>query len=110
MSTIQILIQKRENLLLELAGLNHDLNEYSKNPVETVDLLGLKYQHDFTIREIKKIGKQINIFFNSQVSNYKNKFFEIEKKITEAVSKKEFTSKDLPKHHWSMFEDSNSLN
>ncbi|TPG37570.1 hypothetical protein [Flavobacterium pectinovorum] len=104
MSTIQILIQKRENLILELAGLNHDLNEYSKNPVETVDLIGLKYQHDFTIREITKIGQQINVFFNSQISNYRSKFFEIEKKITEAVSKKEFTVADLPKYHFSMFE------
>ena len=67
MSTILLLIQKRENLLLELAGLNHDLNEYSKNPVETVDLLGLKYQHDFTMREIKNVGQQINVFFNSQI-------------------------------------------
>ena len=83
MSTILLLIQKRENLILELAGLNHDLNEYSKNPVETVDLIGLKHQHDFTIREITKIGQQINGYFNSQISNYKNKFFEIEKKITE---------------------------
>ncbi|MBP1224490.1 MULTISPECIES: hypothetical protein [Flavobacterium] len=106
MSTILLLIQKRENLLLELAGLNHDLNEYSKNPVETVDLLGLKHQHDFTIREIKKIGQQINIFFNSQISNYKQKFFEVEKKITEAISKKEFTIHDLPKNHYSLWQDS----
>lgn len=106
MSTILLLIQKRENLLLELAGLNHDLNEYSKNPVETVDLLGLKHQHDFTIREIKKIGQQINIFFNSQISNYKQKFFEVEKKITEAISKKEFTINDLPKNHYSLWQDS----
>ncbi|MCR4029364.1 hypothetical protein [Flavobacterium panacis] len=106
MSTILLLIQKRENLLLELAGLNHDLNEYSKNPVETVDLLGLKYQHDFTIREIKNIGQQINVFFNSQISNYKQKFFEVEKKITEAISKKEFTINDLPKNHYSLWQDS----
>ena len=106
MSTILLLIQKRENLLLELAGLNHDLNEYSKNPVETVDLLGLKYQHDFTIKEIKNIGQQINVFFNSQISNYKQKFFEVEKKITEAISKKEFTIHDLPKNHYSLWQDS----
>ena len=106
MSTIILLIQKRENLLLELAGLNHDLNEYSKNPVETVDLLGLKHQHDFTIREIKQIGQQINVFFNSQISNYKQKFFEIEKKITEAISKKEFTIHDLQKNHYSLWQDS----
>ncbi|KRD57704.1 hypothetical protein ASE40_15175 [Flavobacterium sp. Root935] len=106
MSTILLLIQKRENLLLELAGLNHDLNEYSKNPVETVDLLGLKYQHDFTIREIKNIGQQINVFFNSQISNYRQKFFEVEKKITEAISKKEFTINDLPKNHYSLWQDS----
>ncbi|MFH6996445.1 hypothetical protein ACHRVZ_00855 [Flavobacterium sp. FlaQc-57] len=105
MSTILLLIQKRENLILELAGLNYDLNEYSKNPVETVDLIGLKHQHDFTIREITKIGQQINVFFNSQVSNYKNKFFEIEKKITEAVSKKEFTINDLPKNHYSLWQN-----
>lgn len=105
MSTIILLIQKRENLLMELAGLNHDLNEYSKNPVETVDLIGLKYQHDFTIREITKIGQQINVFFNSQISNYKNKFFEIEKKITEAVSKKEFTINDLPRNHYSLWQN-----
>ena len=105
MSTIILLIQKRENLLLELAGLNHDLNEYSKNPVETVDLIGLKYQHDFTIREITKVGRQINVFFNSQISNYKNKFFEIEKKITEAVSKKEFSIKDLPKNHYLLWQN-----
>lgn len=106
MSTIILLIQKRENLLLELAGLNHDLNEYSKNPVETVDLIGLKHQHDFTIREITKIGQQINVFFNSQISNYKQKFFEVEKKITEAISKKEFTMHDLPKNHYSLWQDS----
>lgn len=106
MSTIILLIQKRENLLMELAGLNHDLNEYSKNPVETVDLLGLKHQHDFTIREIKKIGQQINIFFNSQISNYSEKFLEVEKKITEAISKKEFTIHDLPKNHYSLWHDS----
>lgn len=106
MSTILLLIQKRENLIIELAGLNYDLNEYSKNPVETVDLLGLKHQHDFTIKEIKKIGQQINIFFNSQISNYKSKFFEIEKKITEVISKKEFSIKDLPKNHYSLWQDS----
>jgi len=106
MSTIILLIQKRENLILELAGLNHDLNEYSKYPVETVDLLGLKHQHDFTIREIKKIAQQINVFFNSEISNYKNKFFEVEKKITEAISKKEFTINDLPKNHYSLWQDS----
>jgi hypothetical protein len=105
MSTILLLIQKRENLILELAGLNHDLNEYSKNPVETVDLIGLKHQHDFTIREITKIGQQINVFFNSEISNYKNKFFEIEKKITEAVSKKEFTINDLPKNHYLLWQN-----
>jgi len=105
MSTIILLIQKRENLLLELAGLNHDLNEYSKNPVETVDLIGLKYQHDFTIREITKVGQQINVFFNSQISNYKNKFFEIEKKITEAVSKKQFSINDLPKNHYLLWQN-----
>ena len=105
MSSILQLIQKRDNLILELAGLNHDLNEYSKNPVETVDLIGLKYQHDFTIREITKIGQQINVFFNSQISNYKNKFFEVEKKITEAVSKKEFTVNDLPKNHYSLWQN-----
>lgn len=82
MPTIQILIQKRENLLLELACLNYDLNEYSKNPVATVDLIGLKYQHDFIIREITKIGQQINVLFNSQISNSQSKFFKIEKKFT----------------------------
>ncbi len=106
MSTILLLIQKRENLLLELSGLNHDLNEYSKNPVETVDLLGLKYQHDFTMREIKNVGQQINVFFNSQISNYQQKFFEVEKKITEAISKKEFTIHDLPKNHYSLWQGS----
>ncbi|WP_343591660.1 hypothetical protein [Flavobacterium sp.] len=105
MSTIILLIQKRENLLLELAGLNNDLNEYSKNPVETVDLISLKYQHQFTITEITKIGQQINAFFNSQISNYKNKFFEVEKKITEAISKKEFTVNDLPKDHYSLWQN-----
>ncbi|QDW21811.1 hypothetical protein [Flavobacterium sp. KBS0721] len=105
MSAIILLIQKRENLLLELAGLNYDLNEYSKNPVETVDLIGLKHQHDFTIREITKIGQQVNVFFNSQISNYKNKFFEIEKKINKAVSKKEFTINDLPKNHYSLWQN-----
>ncbi|MFH7010295.1 hypothetical protein ACHRV5_00400 [Flavobacterium sp. FlaQc-52] len=105
MSTILLLIQKREKLVLELAGLNHDLNEYSKNPVETVDLLGLKYQHDFVIREITKIGQRINLFFNSEISNYKDKFQETEKKIIENQSEKEFTVNDLPKNHYSLWEN-----
>lgn len=106
MSTILLLIQKRENLIMELAGLNHDLNEYSKNPVDTVDLLSLKYQHNFTIQEIIKIGHQINSLFNHEISNYKQKFFEVEKKITEAISKKEFTINDLPKNHYSFWQNS----
>ena len=89
MSAILNLIQKRENLISELACLNYHLNEYLKNPVKTVDLIGLKYQHDFTIREIIKIDQQINVILNSQVLNYKSKFSKIEKKINESASKKE---------------------
>lgn len=105
MSEIVKLIQKRENLIFQLASLNFDLNEYSKNPVETVDLIGLKYQHDFLIKEIQQIAQKINFLFNSQVTNYKSKFFEAEKKITEAISKKEFTVNDLPKNHYSLWQN-----
>ena len=103
MSKIIELIQKRDNLILELACLNHDLIEYSKYPVETVNLEQLKYQHSFIIKEIQRIAQQINSSFNSQVSNYKNQFIQTEKKIIEAVSKKEFTINDLPKLHHSFF-------
>lgn len=105
MSTILLLIQKRENLIFELASLNFDLNEYSKHPVETVDLIQLKFQHDFLIREIQQLAQKINILFNSQVTNYKTKFLEAEKKITEAISKKEFTVNDLPKNHYSLWQN-----
>lgn len=103
MSTILLLIQKRDNLILELAGLNHDLNEYSKHPVETVDLIQLKYQHSFILKEIQQIAQKINSSFNSEISNYTSKFIETEKKITEAIAKKEFTVNDLPKSHYSLF-------
>lgn len=105
MSEILKLIQKRENLIFELASLNFDLNEYSKNPVETVDLIGLKYQHDFLIKEIQQIAQKINVLSNSQINLYKTKFLEFEKKISESLSQKQFTVNDLPKHHWSMFQD-----
>ncbi|MBO9584666.1 MAG: hypothetical protein J7574_10960 [Flavobacterium sp.] len=105
MSEILKLIQKRENLIFELASLNFDLNEYSKNPVETVDLIGLKYQHDFLIREIQQIAQIINVLSNSQITLYKAKFLEFEKKISEAISKKQFTVNDLPKNHYSLWQN-----
>lgn len=105
MCKILELIQKRDNLIIELASLNHDLNEYSNYPVETVDLEQLKYQHSFVIKEIQQIAQKINSSFNSQVSNYKNQFIQTEKKITEAVSKKEFTINDLPKNNYSLWQN-----
>ena len=59
MCKILELIQKRDNLIIELACLNHDLNEYSSYPVETVDLEQLKYQHSFVIKEIQQIARKI---------------------------------------------------
>lgn len=96
----------RENLLVQLASLNHDLIEYSKNPVETVDLIGLKYQHSFTLKEIQRVDQQIKTCINSQYLNYKNQFIQTEKKINEAVEKKkEFSVSDLPKNHFSFWQN-----
>ena len=102
---IFLFYRTRENLLLELASLNHDLSEYSKNPVETVDLIGLKYRHTFILKEIQRVDQRITTCLNSEYLNYKNQFIQTEKKINEAVEKKIFSVNDLPKNHYSFWQN-----
>jgi hypothetical protein len=103
MATINELNQKRENLLIQIAGVTADLREYTKFPVETVDIEQIKYQYGFILREIKQVDEKLKFILLSQSETLKADFGIIEKEIKETISKKEFTVNDLPKLHFSFF-------
>lgn len=109
MSEITKLLQKKDSLLIQIACLENDINEYINHPVETVSIQQLHYQYDFIIQEILDIDTIINIKFSNQrlSLNLQNSYL---KKLTnKATSSIVFTINDVPKIHFSMFEDLNSI-
>jgi hypothetical protein len=105
MATINELFNKRENLLFQIAGVREDLKEYTKYPVETVDVEQIKYQYDFILREIKEIDEKLKFIFIAQCETLKTDLQLLDKQIKESVSEKKFTVTDLPKLHYSMFDE-----
>jgi hypothetical protein len=109
MTAINELNQKRENLLIQIAGVTADLREYIKFPVETVDIEQIKYQYGFILREIKQLDEKIKFILLSKSETLKADLEIMDKEIKESISEKEFTINDVPKLHWSMFEDLNPI-
>lgn len=105
MSTIIELTQKRENLLIQIASVTLDLKEYTKYPVETVDVEQIKYQYGFILREIKQIDEKLKFIFLSQSEILKADLQIMDKEIIESISKNRFTVNDLPKNHYSLFNE-----
>lgn len=105
MSTISELTQKRELLLVQIACITDDLREYSKYPVETIDIEQIKYQYAFIQREIKQIDDKLKFILLAQSETLITVFQLIDKKIIENIKEKKFTAGDLPKNHYSLFNE-----
>ena len=109
MSEITKLLAKKDVLLIQIACIVDDLNEYINHPVETVSIDQLHYQYDFSINEIRDIDMKLSIEFTKQ-----RLFLHIQnlrlKKLTEkATSSIVFTVNDVPEIHFTMFDDLNPI-
>lgn len=105
MATLKQLHEKREALLVEIASVTYDLKEYTKFPCESVDIESIKYQYGFILRQIKEIDNGIKIILLSQVENLDVSFKNLETLLQIEESKRRFTVADLPKKHYSMFDE-----
>ncbi|MFV8389811.1 hypothetical protein [Flavobacterium sp. LB1P71] len=105
MSTINELIRQRENLFIQIIGVTADLKEYTKFPVETVDVEQIKYQYGFILREIRQIDDKLKFIFLSQSQTLKADLEIMDKEMIESISKNKFTVNDLPKNHYSLFNE-----
>lgn len=105
MATINELTQKRENLIIQISSVTHDLKEYTKFPCETVDVEQIKYQYGFILREIKEIDEKLKFIFLSQSETLKTDLLIIDNKLKEIIVEKKFTVGDLPQLHHSMFNE-----
>lgn len=105
MTTINELIIQRENLLIEIHSVTADLKEYTKYPCETVDIEQIKYHYSFILREIKQIDEKLKFIFQSQSETLKTDLKIIDVEIIESISKNRFSVNDLPKNHFSLFNE-----
>lgn len=60
--TLEQLREKEAYLLGCLEFLRMDLREYTMYPCETVDLLQLRYQYDFDLRQLKDVQQKIKFY------------------------------------------------
>ncbi|RTY69685.1 hypothetical protein [Flavobacterium sp. LB2P53] len=104
MCTINELTQKRENLLFQIASVTLDLKEYTKYPVETVDIEQIKYKYGFILREIKQVDEKLKFIFLTQSETLKTDLHMMDKEIIESIAKNRLTVNDLSKLHFSMFD------
>ena len=103
MNEINLLTKKRENLLIQISVITLDLKEYIKYPVETVDVVQLKYEYSFCLFEIKQIDDKIKQILLSSNHSVNNELSIIEKLLSKVKVIKKFTVSDLPKLHFNMF-------
>ena len=109
MLEIQKLLAKKDTLLIQIASIKCDLNEYVNYPVETVSVQQLHYQYDFIIKELMKINREIHLEDIKLTMFLHSQNVSLKKLTDKATSSIVFTVNDLPKHHWSMFEDFNPI-
>lgn len=105
MANLKELQQKRESLLIQIASVTHDLREFTKHPCETVDVEQIKYQYGFILREIKQIDDCIKFILLSQMETLNVDYKNLETLLQIEQSKTIFTSSDLPKNHYSLWEN-----
>lgn len=63
--TLPELQQKERYLISVLEFLRIEINEFTKYPCETVDLLQLNYQYSFELRNLKDVQQKIKIIENN---------------------------------------------
>lgn len=63
---LQELQRKEAYLLSFLERLRLDLNEFTKYPCETVDLMQIKYQYSLELRNLKEVQRKIILLQNHQ--------------------------------------------
>jgi len=105
MANLKELQEKRESLLIEIASVTHDLQEFTKHPCETVDVEQIKYQYGFILREIKKIDDSVKNILLSQMEILNVDFKNLETLLKIEQSKETFSASDLPKNHYSLWEN-----
>ncbi|RUT68760.1 hypothetical protein D0817_19280 [Flavobacterium cupreum] len=106
MTEIQKLFSKKDALLVQLACIQNDINDYITHPVETVSIQQIHYQYEFIIKEIRRIDTKIYDLFNKQSLSLALKNRDLKKLTDIATSTFLFTVKDLPKLHFLMFNNS----
>lgn len=103
--TIQELQTKRETLIIQITVIKDDLREYTKFPVDTVDVEQIKYQYSYILREIKEIDYKIKTILLSTSTSLNDDFAILKSKVIEKQKEKVFTIDDLPKKHYSFFDE-----
>lgn len=104
--SINELLLKRNKLVKSISYLMADYREFLKTPCESVPIENIKYQIDFDVRELKQVDEKIKQFFNTNFMVMSSDADLLYKKVLEKQNEtKPFTSADLPKYHYSMFEN-----
>lgn len=96
MQRILELNQKRDYQYKMLIILKDDIQEFVKNPCETVSVDNLKYQYEFGLREIKNLDDRIRTILLSQIETAKLDLKNLETLL--ALSEKPFHINDLPSY------------
>jgi hypothetical protein len=103
---ISELLKKRERLVLSLSCLMQDYREFLKTPTESVSLDNIKYQIDFDMRELKNLDAQIKQSLSQSYASASVSATDLYNKVLAKQNEtKPFGVEDLPKYHYSMFQN-----
>lgn len=104
MSTIVELNGVRQMLLVQISTIIADLKEFTQSPCETVNVEQIKYQYQFVLRQIVETDNKIKTIILAQMQALKVDYRNLEIQL-ELLEKDKFSVLDLPKYHYSMFND-----
>lgn len=71
MTNLEKLLQTRNSKYFSLVCLKYDIQDYIKNPLETVSIESLKCQYSFIVREISDLDFRIKNHILLQIQNAK---------------------------------------
>ncbi|MBF2709979.1 hypothetical protein [Flavobacterium soyangense] len=96
MSDLEILLVKRDAKYFSLVCLKYEINQYIKNPVETVSIDNLKNQYSFVLREINNFDNAIKTNILTQIEWAKRDLKNLETQLSLIPSP--FDVNDLPSY------------
>lgn len=105
MATLKELQEKRENKLIEIASIRHDLKEYTNYPCESVDIEQIKYQYGFVFNEIKQIDNQIKTIILSEMESLSADFKNLKTLLEIEQKKTSVLVSELPEKKPNMFKE-----